>query len=142
MSPAEPRFDEEETAGHGHGWPQPQGTRQPARWSPPPRRRGSSRDVTTLALAGLGLALAAACAGWYLSLNRSSPPSRLAVPRVVGQREHAAVARLTTLGFGVRAVEEPGTAPAGIVFSQRPRARTILARGATVTIDVANGEKP
>jgi beta-lactam-binding protein with PASTA domain len=42
----------------------------------------------------------------------------------------------------VRAIERPGDAPAGRVFEQRPGPLTTLARGATVTIRVANGRAP
>jgi len=140
-SPA-PRFAEDETVVREHGWPEPQRRRPPVRPTPPPRRRRSPQDGSWLVLGALGLALGAAAAIWYLSLNRSSPPARLEVPRVVGKPEAVAVRQLTTKGFSVRAIEKPGNAAAGIVFSQRPAPASTIARGATVTIRVANGQKP
>lgn len=93
----------------------------------------------TLAL--LGLAAAAAAAIWYLTLRRSSP-SVLTVPRVVGLREPLAVRRLTSEGFGVREIDQPGAAPSGVVFAQKPSAGAELGRGTMVTIRVSNGQRP
>jgi PASTA domain len=127
-------------------WPRPAPRSQPVQprpaAAPPPRRRRSPLDVAWLVLALLGLALAGGAALWYVTLNRTKPPSHLAVPPVVGLRELAAVTRLTSEGFGVRAVEQPGKAPHGVVFAQTPAANKTLARGATVTIRVANGQRP
>ncbi len=119
------------------GWP------EPARSQRFGRGAALSRlEVAWIALAALGLAAAAAAVGWYLSLDRSGSPSRLEVPQVVGLREQPAVRELTGVGLVVRAVEEPGRAPPGIVFGQQPAPRSTLPRAATVTIRVANGGKP
>lgn len=142
MSTPAPRHVDDDRPGEEHGWPQAHPRQAPIRSAPPPRRGRSPRDFTWLALAALGLALGAAAVVWYLSLNRSSPPSRLTVPPVVGMREGAAVKRLTTEGFNVRAIERPGDAKAGRVFAQRPAPLSTLARGATVTLSVADGRKP
>ncbi|MGH3050555.1 MAG: PASTA domain-containing protein [Gaiellaceae bacterium] len=88
------------------------------------------------------MALGVVAVAWYLRLDRSAPPARPPVPSVVGVRERTAVQDLRKLGFGVRAVERPSTMRRGFVFKQYPKARTQLARGSTVTIEVANGKKP
>jgi hypothetical protein len=133
---------EEETRADAYGWPQPRPRRRPARPAAPPSRRHFPPDEAWVVLAILGVAAAAAAAIWYLSLDRTPPPSTLTVPRVVGLRERVAVTRLTREGFSVRAIERPGNAKPGHVFSQRPAPLARLARGATITIRVANGQKP
>ncbi len=145
MSTPAPRYAEDDPEGGTHGWPEPPPRRQqqhPVPAGPPPRRRRSSRDFAWLGPAVLGLVLAVAAGIWYLSLDRTAPPADLTVPSVVGLPETTAVQRLTTKGFNVRAVERPGEAKAGRVFQQRPSANSQLARGATVTIRVANGQTP
>ena len=139
-----PRYAEEETLAEEHGWPEPRPRRRPAGPAPAaaPRPRRSPRDHAWVWLAILGLALGAAAAIWYLSLNRTAPPATLTVPRVLGRPEAAAVRQLTREGFNVRAVERPGNAEPGHVFAQRPAPFATLARGATVTIRVADGRKP
>jgi eukaryotic-like serine/threonine-protein kinase len=135
-STAEPEVDE------AYGWPLPPEQRRPeARLVAVParRRRRTALDVAWVALALLGLAVAAIAAVWYVRLPGGGP-SVLSVPRVVGLSEAAAVHELTTEGFTVRAIEQPADASAGIVFAQRPAVRTRLARGDVVTISVANGQ--
>ena len=115
------------------GWPEP---RRSVRAAPPPRGR-ARRDLGALWLALLGVALAVGACVWYLSLDRTAPPAHVTMPRVVGLREQAAVARLTHDGFNVRALEQTGPGRTGIVFAQRPAATATLPRGATVTIRVS-----
>jgi beta-lactam-binding protein with PASTA domain len=103
------------------------------------RRRRSFLDVAWIALAMLGLAVAAVAAAWYIRLGRGGP-TELSVPRVVGLSERAAVHELTTEGFTVRAIEQPADASAGLVFAQRPAVHSRLSRGDVVTISVANGQ--
>jgi hypothetical protein len=144
MSTPAPRYAEEDPEPGTHGWPEP-APRRPQRLAPggpSPRRRRSSRDLTWLGLAALGVVLAVVAGIWYLSLDRTAAPTELTVPSVLGLPEATAVQRLTTDGFNVRAVERPGDAKAGRVFQQRPAASSPLARGATVTIGVANGQTP
>lgn len=65
-----------------------------------------------------------------------------AVPRVVGLRQRDATARLTRAGYDVAVVRAASRKqPAGIVFAQAPGAGSRLARGQTVTVDVANGAR-
>jgi beta-lactam-binding protein with PASTA domain len=90
-------------------------------------------------LALLGVAAAAVAGVWYLRLG-SGVAARLSVPRVLGLTEQEAVHQLTTEGFAVRAVEQPAEASAGVVVAQRPSVNVRLARGAVVTINVANGQ--
>ena len=145
MSTPAPRYAEDDPDVGAHGWPEPRPRRpqqRPVPSGPSPKRRRSPRDFTWLGLAALGLALAVAAGIWYLSLERTAPPAELTVPSVVGLPETTAVQRLTTKGFNVRAVERPGAAKAGRVFQQRPSANSLFARGATVTIRVANGQTP
>ena len=125
------------------GWPSAQVRRLPERVVPPPAPpRRAFLDVAWVALAVLGLAAAAGAAIWYLKTRSTPVATTLPVPRVIGVREQFAVAELTQSGFAVRAVEQPGNAKAGIVFAQRPAPDTVTKRGATVTIRVANGQKP
>jgi beta-lactam-binding protein with PASTA domain len=90
-------------------------------------------------LALLGVAAAAVAGVWYLRLG-SGAAARLSVPHVIGLTEQEAVHQLTTEGFAVRAVEQPAEASAGVVVAQRPSVNVRLARGAVVTINVANGQ--
>lgn len=64
------------------------------------------------------------------------------VPRVVGLRQSAAVARLTRAGYDVTVVRAPSRRPLDVVFAQRPGAGSRLGKQQSVTIDVANGSKP
>ena len=101
----------------------------------PSPRQARRLDRAALALALLGLALAAAAAIWYVRL-RPAAAHVLTVPRVVGLTEARAVRTLTSDGFRVRAVEETSGSGRRVVTSQRPRAATRLRRGAIVTIRV------
>ncbi len=125
------------------GWPSAPVRRLPGRPVPPPAPpRRSFLDVAWVALAVLGLLAAAGAAIWYLKARPAPLATKLPVPMVIGVREQFAVAELTQAGFAVRAVEQPGNAKPGIVFAQRPAPDTVTKRGATVTIRVANGQKP
>jgi PASTA domain len=104
-----------------------------------PAQRRSPRAAVSLWLALLGVAVAAAAGAWYLRLDRSGPALELTVPSVVGAPEGAAVRELTSQVFAVRALEGPSNGGQGTVVRQFPRPRTILARGALVTIRVATG---
>jgi len=134
MSRPATRFAENEIAPYEDG-PEPN-RRPPVRTVTPLRPRRSTRDLTWVGLAMLGLVLGGVAVLWFLSLNRSSPPTRLTVPRVVGLSEAAAVKRLTTEGFDVRAVEPRRGTAVRVVVSQRPSASAELARGATVLIRI------
>jgi hypothetical protein len=129
----------EDTVDDDFGWPVPLAVPpRPVRARPPRRRSRPTPWPAVLAILGVALALAAGV--WYARLDRSGPPRTVAVPRVVGMQETAAVNRLRRLGFGVRAVLRSGNARPGHVFAQRPSPQTTLERGTTVTIDVANGK--
>jgi eukaryotic-like serine/threonine-protein kinase len=136
MSTPASHYAEDESSRENDAWPEPR-RGSPIRPAPQPRRRRQPADFVWAVLAAMGLALGAVAVVWYLSLNRSSPPAQLTVPRVVGMKEAAAVRRLTTEGFNVRAIERPADAKPGHVFQQRPEPLTTLDRGATVTIRVA-----
>jgi beta-lactam-binding protein with PASTA domain len=116
-------------------WPRPVTLARVAQ--PPPRR--AALDAVAVLLAVLGLAAAAGAAVWYLRLGHSD---ELTVPRVTGLREQAAVRTLTSEGFNVQAVERPASGRPGFVVAQRPRVSARLPHGTTVTIQVANGQKP
>jgi hypothetical protein len=139
MSTPAPRYADDDSSREDDGWPEPRRGDSPIQPAPRPRRRRLPGDLVWVVLAVAGLALGVVAVVWFLSLNRSSPPAQLTVPRVVGMKEAAAVRRLTTEGFNVRAIEGPGDAKPGHVFQQRPEPLKTLDRGATVTIRVANG---
>ena len=136
-----PSYVETDDDQGNYGWPLPDARLRPATRGPAPRaaRRRSLLDVAWIALGVLGVAAAAVSAVWYLRLGGSTP-AEVAVPRVIGLSEQAAVRQLTTEGFAVRAIEQPAEASAGVVFAQRPSVEAHLARGALVTISVANGQ--
>lgn len=120
------------------GWPLP-AARPVSIARVPPARRRTALDAIAVLLAALGFAAAAGAAVWYLHLGRDGT---LTVPRVVGLRERAAVRELTDEGFAVRAVERPARGRRGFVVAQHPAVATRLPHGATVTIQVANGQRP
>ena len=88
----------------------------------------------------LVLVAVAALLVWLLLL-RGHGGARV-VPNVVGLRQGAAVARLTKAGYDVTVVRAPSRRPPNVVFGQRPGGGVQLAKGQTVTIDVANGSTP
>lgn len=140
MPTSAPHESHEDTIDDDFGWPlplpvQPRPVRRPVRAQA--RRRGVPAWVV---LGLLGAALAIAAGVWYARLDRSGPPQKPAVPRVIGMQENAAVNRLREAGFSVRAVLRSGNAKRGRVFAQLPAPQTALRRGATVTIDVATGK--
>ncbi len=136
-----PSYVETDDDQENYGWPLPDARLRPATRAPAPRaaRRRSLLDVAWIALGVLGVAAAAVAAVWYLRLGGGAP-AEVAVPRVIGLDEKAAVRELTTEGFAVRAIEQPAEASPGVVFAQRPSVETHLARGALVTISVASGQ--
>jgi serine/threonine-protein kinase len=77
----------------------------------------------------------------WLLLLRGHSHART-VPRVVGLRQAAAVAKLTHAGYNVTVVRAPSKRAANVVFGQRPGAGVRLGKGQTVTLDVANGSRP
>jgi len=142
MSTPAPHYAEDDSSREADGWPEPRRLGSAIRPARQPYRRRRSGDRTWVVLAVMGLALGVVALVWYLSLNRSSPPAKLTVPRVVGMREPAAVRRLTMEGFNVRAIERPGEGRRGRVFGQLPEPPATLDRGAIVTIRVASGLTP
>jgi len=121
------------------GWPYSRG---PSVTVVPPPAGVAARDLTWAALALLGVVLGAVALIWFLSLNPSAAPAKAAVPSVVGMPEAAAVRRLTSDGFEVRAIEPRSGAARGAVVAQRPTPASRLRRGAIVTIRVTNASAP
>jgi eukaryotic-like serine/threonine-protein kinase len=111
-------------------------------WEEPKRRWGA----ITAVVIGLGLLAAVIVVLLVPSLRNSvlgtsNAPPRLTVPDVTTGNPTlaAAQARLVHVGFRVKQVSvESTTVPAGKVVSQSPAAGTLLTKGNTVTLDVAN----
>lgn len=135
------------------GTPPPVAPGPPAPIGPPPDRRigaGMLLAIGAIALVAAGIAIA-----WYLT-HRSSgnhtttvvvttapkkapAPAKVAVPRVVGLKEPAAIARIAGVGLKPKEVYRPSSKPKGLVISQSPQEATELAKGKQVTIVVDSG---
>jgi len=74
--------------------------------------------------------------GILLSRASTPPPVRCRVPRVVGLRLAAAKSKLRRAHCAVGTVRRKRSARAGVVLSQKPRARSIRPRGSRVTLVV------
>jgi beta-lactam-binding protein with PASTA domain/tRNA A-37 threonylcarbamoyl transferase component Bud32 len=111
-------------------------------WEEPKRRWGA----ITAVVIGLGLLAAVIVVLLVPSLRNSvlgtsNAPPKLTVPDVTTGNPTFAVAqsRLVHVGFRVKQVSvESTTVPPGKVVSQSPAAGTLLTKGNTVTLDVAN----
>jgi beta-lactam-binding protein with PASTA domain len=107
---------------------------------PPKRARAVDRQIAVAAIV-LGLVVLIALAGWLLMNRGSQNPApsaagTVAVPRLVGLTEQAAVIRLANAGFKPR-IRERTTGPRdGLVASQLPLATVKLAPDAVVTLFV------
>jgi beta-lactam-binding protein with PASTA domain len=123
----------------------------PAVGPPPDRRVGAGMLLGIAALviiaAGIGLA-------WWLTHRSSNStantttvvvstaaaapatPKKVAVPRLVGMQQNAALARLSQLGLAPKLVFQPTKKPKGTVVSQNPAEATMLAKGKSVTLVV------
>src|SRR4051794_30690963 len=66
-------------------------------------------------------------------------PPKVAVPRLIGLHEQAALVRLGQLGLRPKAVFRPTKQPKGVVVSQKPEEATELPRGGRVTIVIDSG---
>jgi len=102
---------------------------------PPPARLLA--DVAPW-LALLGLLAIAGLVVWLL-VFRDTGHKGPTVPAVVGLQQQAAVRRLTSAGFSVKAIIGPAAKPRGIVVSQAPGGGSRLDRGQAVTLHVSNG---
>lgn len=68
-----------------------------------------------------------------------TPPSRVALPSVVGLARQDAEQVLKALGLRVRVEEKTAVEPAGTVIGQQPPARTSVPAGSEVVLTVSSG---
>jgi serine/threonine-protein kinase len=67
-------------------------------------------------------------------------PSAVIVPKVVGERQERAVARINGSGLVPRVVSRPSSTAVGTVFAQRPHDGARVAQNSTVTLSVSAAE--
>lgn len=72
--------------------------------------------------------------------NGRGTPSAVTVPRVVGEKQERAVARINGSGLTARVVSKPSSATAGTVFAQQPHGGARVARNSDVTLSVSAAE--
>jgi beta-lactam-binding protein with PASTA domain len=120
---------------------------------PPPDRRvgaGMLLALAVLALVAIGILVAwlltngndstAATTTVIVTTARGTTASpHVAVPRLIGLKEQAAVLRLGQVGLRPKEVFRPTKKPKGLVVAQKPKEATSLARGAQVTLVVDSG---
>jgi beta-lactam-binding protein with PASTA domain len=135
------------------GTPPPVAPGPPPPVGPPPDRRigaGMLLGIGAIALVAAGIAIA-----WFLTHRgsgnhtttvvvttaprRKTTVAKVAVPRVVGMKETAAVARIASVGLKPKEIYRPSSKPKGLVLSQSPQEATELAKGRQVTIVVDAG---
>jgi eukaryotic-like serine/threonine-protein kinase len=109
----------------------------------PPGGRERRGPVWPWALLGV-LVAAAAIAALVIVLVKDHSPSvvQIHVPNVVGLTQEDAIATLGDNGLSYVPNDVPNSRKAGTVVSEVPGARTLVAKGSTVTINVSSGPAP
>jgi serine/threonine-protein kinase len=108
---------------------------------PPPPPRGPLVWPWLLLL--LLLVVGGLAAWWLLMRDNDSghpTPSDVTVPRVVGERQERAVARIERAGFVASVVTRPSSALVGTVFAERPHGGVRAPRHSTVRLFVSAAE--
>jgi eukaryotic-like serine/threonine-protein kinase len=85
---------------------------------------------------------ASADLGTTIGVIPSSGPSLIAIPRVAGFSESAAIAALERLGLGARPQTAYGPTPSGTVVGTAPPAGTSVPPGSAVAITISAGPAP
>lgn len=78
----------------------------------------------------------------WLFAFRDTGGSTHVVPAVVGMPQQQAIDKVTGAGYAVKAFLVPAHRPRGIVAAQKPGGGSQLPKGATVTLQIANGRTP
>jgi serine/threonine-protein kinase len=78
--------------------------------------------------------------GSTITLDVAEPPTRIAVPDVVGDSEQDAVATLQAAGLTPETASEPTANPAdsGLVITETPAADSMVKTGAVVVLEIGN----
>ncbi|MDX6477353.1 MAG: eukaryotic-like serine/threonine-protein kinase, partial [Gaiellaceae bacterium] len=71
--------------------------------------------------------------------NTAVVAPKVAVPRLIGLKEQAALVRLGQVGLRPKEVFKPTKAAKGVVVSQKPQEATEAARGSQVTLVIDSG---
>jgi beta-lactam-binding protein with PASTA domain len=129
--------------------PPPPAALPPPEGVPPDRRIGAGM---LLGLGAILLVLAGIAIAWFLTHRDSSPDTttvirtapapaatKVAVPRLVGMKEPAALVRLAQAGLRPREVYRPTKQAKGVVVSQKPQEAKEVAKGSQVTLLIDSG---
>ena len=136
-----PRATEAETLVDGGSAGPPPVVEEEELAPPPPPPRGPLIWPWLLLLL---LLVAGGLVAWWLVTrdddNGRGTPSAVIVPKVVGERQERAVARINGSGLVASVVSRPSSAAVGTVFAQRPHGGARVANDSTVTLSVSAAE--
>jgi eukaryotic-like serine/threonine-protein kinase len=105
---------------------------------------GNSNRTRNYAIALVVLLLILGIAGYFLgrSLGYFGGDASFNLPNVVGQQAPVATATLRADGLGVKQVQQVSNLPVGQVISTDPGANSLVKKGDTVTLRVAQAAPP